>query len=76
MNALKRLIPNLLTAGNLIGGILAIIFTLTGRIESAPWCIFMSAIFRLASLAGFGNIRCRKCYGSCGICIAFYSASV
>lgn len=45
MNAIKRLIPNLLTAGNLVGGIMAIILTFTGRIEIAPWCIFASAIF-------------------------------
>ncbi len=42
---IRRLIPNLLTAGNLVGGILAIILTLTGRIEMAPLCIFASAIF-------------------------------
>lgn len=45
MHAIKRLVPNLLTAGNLVGGILAIIYTLTGHIEWAPYCIFMSAIF-------------------------------
>lgn len=45
MNAIKRLIPNLFTAGNLVGGILAIIFTVTGRIDLAPYCIFASAIF-------------------------------
>lgn len=45
MIKIKRLIPNLLTAGNLVGGILAIIFSLTGRIDLAPWCIFASAIF-------------------------------
>ncbi len=45
MQKIKRAIPNLLTAGNLIGGILAIILTLTGGIEYAPWCIFASAIF-------------------------------
>ncbi len=45
MNAIKRLIPNLFTAGNLVGGILAIIFTLTGKIHLAPFCIFISAIF-------------------------------
>jgi len=45
MQNFKRLIPNLLTAGNLVGGIIAIIFTLTGRIDLAPWCIFASAIF-------------------------------
>jgi CDP-diacylglycerol--serine O-phosphatidyltransferase len=45
MTKIKRLIPNLLTAGNLVGGILAIIFALTGRIDIAPWCIFASAVF-------------------------------
>lgn len=45
MSKIKRAIPNLLTAGNLVGGILAIILTLTGGIEYAPWCIFASAIF-------------------------------
>jgi CDP-diacylglycerol--serine O-phosphatidyltransferase len=45
MSKIKRAIPNLLTAGNLVGGILAIILTLTGGIEYAPWCIFVSAIF-------------------------------
>lgn len=45
MQKIKRAIPNLLTAGNLVGGILAIILTLTGGIEYAPWCIFASAIF-------------------------------
>jgi len=45
MTAIKRLIPNLFTAGNLVGGILAIIFSLTGRIDLAPYCIFASAIF-------------------------------
>jgi len=45
MIQIKRLIPNLLTAGNLVGGILAIIFSITGKIEWAPYCIFTSAIF-------------------------------
>ncbi len=45
MNAIKRLIPNMFTAGNLVGGILAIIFALTGRIDIAPYFIFASAIF-------------------------------
>ncbi|MFT5824007.1 MAG: CDP-diacylglycerol--serine O-phosphatidyltransferase [Crocinitomix sp.] len=45
MNAIKRLIPNLFTAGNLVGGILAIIFALNGRIDIAPFFIFVSAIF-------------------------------
>jgi CDP-diacylglycerol--serine O-phosphatidyltransferase len=45
MIKIKRLIPNLLTAGNLIGGILAIIFAITGKLEWSPYCIFISAIF-------------------------------
>ena len=45
MMAIKKLIPNLFTAGNLVGGILAIIFTLNGNIFLAPFCIFASAIF-------------------------------
>jgi CDP-diacylglycerol--serine O-phosphatidyltransferase len=45
MIALKRAIPNLLTAGNLVGGIFAIIFSLTGKIELAPYCILLSALF-------------------------------
>ena len=45
MSSIRRLIPNLLTAGNLIGGILAITFTLQGRIDLAPYCIFISALF-------------------------------
>ena len=45
MNAIKRLVPNLFTAGNLVGGILAIIFALNGRIDIAPFFIFASAIF-------------------------------
>lgn len=42
---LKRLIPNLLTAGNLVGGILAIILVLEGYINWAPYCILISALF-------------------------------
>jgi CDP-diacylglycerol--serine O-phosphatidyltransferase len=42
---IRRLIPNLLTAGNLIGGILAIIFALTGDLELAPYCILAAALF-------------------------------
>jgi CDP-diacylglycerol--serine O-phosphatidyltransferase len=45
MQSLKRLIPNLFTAGNLVGGILAIIFSLTGHVAIAPYCIFISALF-------------------------------
>jgi len=48
---IKRLIPNLLTAGNLVGGILAIIFTLEGHIYWAPYCILISAL--LDFLDGF-----------------------
>lgn len=43
MSKMKALIPNLLTAGNLVGGVLAIIFSLTGKLEWAPYCIFISA---------------------------------
>jgi CDP-diacylglycerol--serine O-phosphatidyltransferase len=42
---IRRLIPNLLTAGNLIGGILAIIFALTGDLALAPYCILAAALF-------------------------------
>jgi CDP-diacylglycerol---serine O-phosphatidyltransferase len=51
MAKVKALIPNLITAGNLLGGVLAIIFALTGRLEWAPYCIFISAI--LDFLDGF-----------------------
>lgn len=51
MSKIKAQIPNLLTAGNLVGGIMAIIFSLTGRLEWAPYCIFVSAI--LDFLDGF-----------------------
>lgn len=43
MQKIKAAIPNLLTAGNLIGGVMAIIFSLTGKLEWAPYCIFISA---------------------------------
>jgi CDP-diacylglycerol--serine O-phosphatidyltransferase len=43
MTGFKKLIPHLFTAGNLVGGVLAIIFALTGRLEYAPYCIFISA---------------------------------
>ena len=45
MSIVRRNIPNLFTAGNLVGGILAIVFTLSGKIHLAPYCIFVSAIF-------------------------------
>ena len=51
MLAIKKLIPHLFTAGNLVGGILAIIFTLNGHIFFAPFFIFISAI--LDFLDGF-----------------------
>jgi len=43
MTGFKKLIPHLFTAGNLVGGVLAIIFALTGKLEYAPYCIFISA---------------------------------
>jgi len=42
---IKRLIPNLLTAGNLVGGILAIVFILDGHPKTAAYCILISAVF-------------------------------
>jgi CDP-diacylglycerol--serine O-phosphatidyltransferase len=38
-------IPNLFTAANLISGVLAIIFSLMGRIDMAPFFIFAGALF-------------------------------
>jgi CDP-diacylglycerol--serine O-phosphatidyltransferase len=38
-------IPNLFTASNLISGVLAVIFSLMGRIDIAPFFIFAGAIF-------------------------------
>ena len=38
-------IPNLFTASNLLSGIFAILFTLMGRIDLAPFAIFAGAIF-------------------------------
>jgi CDP-diacylglycerol--serine O-phosphatidyltransferase len=38
-------IPNLFTAGNLLCGVLAIIFTMMGRIDIAPFLIFSGALF-------------------------------
>ena len=54
MVAIKRLIPNLLTAGNLVCGILAIITALTGGLEGlkfAPYYILIAAV--LDFLDGF-----------------------
>jgi CDP-diacylglycerol--serine O-phosphatidyltransferase len=36
-------LPNLLTAGNLLCGVLAILFALTGRIDLAPWLVMIAA---------------------------------
>lgn len=41
----RRAIPNFFTIGNLIGGILAIIFSLTGALHLAPYCIFLAIVF-------------------------------
>ena len=38
-------IPNLFTAANLLSGVFAIIFTLMGRIDIAPFLIYLGAIF-------------------------------
>lgn len=38
-------IPNLFTASNLICGVVAIILTLVGRIDLAPFAIFLGALF-------------------------------
>ena len=38
-------IPNLFTAANLLSGIFAILFTLMGRIDIAPFLIFLGALF-------------------------------
>jgi CDP-diacylglycerol--serine O-phosphatidyltransferase len=38
-------IPNLFTAANLLSGVLAIIFSLVGRIDIAPFLIFLGAFF-------------------------------
>lgn len=43
--SIRRLIPNLFTAGNMIAGVLAIIFSLSGHLIYAPFCIFIAAIF-------------------------------
>lgn len=45
MHKLKAQIPNLLTAGNLVAGVVAIIFALTGKLQYAPYCIFIGAFF-------------------------------
>ena len=43
---IKKHIPNMLTAGNLLSGVLAIVFTLyAGRTDIAMWLIVLSAVF-------------------------------
>ena len=43
---IKKHIPNMLTAGNLLSGVLAIVFTLyAGRPDIAMWLIVLSAVF-------------------------------
>lgn len=37
-------IPNLMTGLNMLGGVMAILFALAGRIDIAPYCLFISAI--------------------------------
>ena len=37
-------LPNLFTAANLLCGVMAIILTLAGRIDLAPFAIFIGAI--------------------------------
>ena len=41
----RRAVPNFFTIGNLIGGMLAIQFSLTGFIEWAPYCILAAIVF-------------------------------
>ena len=41
----RRAVPNFFTIGNLIGGMLAILFSLTDHLEWAPYCIFGAIIF-------------------------------
>lgn len=38
-------IPNLLTAANLISGVVSIVLTLSGRIDLAPFAIYLGAVF-------------------------------
>tara|TARA_R110000737_G_scaffold353338_1_gene404354 strand:- start:12698 stop:13636 length:939 start_codon:yes stop_codon:yes gene_type:complete len=38
-------LPNILTACNMLSGVLAILFVLLGRLDWAPWFIFLGAIF-------------------------------
>ncbi len=51
-------LPNLLTAGNLLSGILAILFALSGKIDWAPFFIFSGLIFDF--LDGFAARMLKK----------------
>lgn len=41
----RRAVPNFFTISNLISGILAILFSLTGKLEWASYCIFIAIVF-------------------------------
>ncbi|MFD1552352.1 hypothetical protein DNU06_11030 [Putridiphycobacter roseus] len=41
----RRAVPNFFTIGNLMGGILSILFALTGKIEWSGYCIFVAIVF-------------------------------
>ena len=56
-------LPNLLTAGNMLSGILSILCVFMGRFEWAPWFIFLGAIFDF--LDGFAA-RLTKQYSELG----------
>lgn len=45
--SIRRLIPNLFTAGNLVCGIIAIILILENNMHIAPWFILAGAVFDL-----------------------------
>ena len=45
MNALKRILPNLITLANLTCGLFSVIFAFQGNLETASLCIFAGAFF-------------------------------
>jgi len=45
MNALKRILPNLITLANLTCGLFSVIFAFQGNLEMASLCIFAGAFF-------------------------------
>ena len=51
-------LPNLLTAGNLLSGVLAILLAVTGRIDLAPYAVFLGLIFDF--LDGFAARMLKK----------------